>query len=250
MGNLAVEKNINTIRKYIHRFDLLEQRISRLSEVIIEPENQRAGDKEELCLFWEELLFLLDRLQTAVTDNILFASQNWTEEFESVSNLLQIDAKAVDGNLYMHAPFPAHRSRETMKGLSRYVSYKINNIVYDLKFYKKKYLLIINVYQKTGKHSEQPFYDFDNFDYKSLIDEACRGYVGADSPKTTKLIFASVFSDRIPPMTYLIICDQDKPMDFSDKGLTECLERVWVKESEDQNAPNPDILSLLSDTEI
>lgn len=182
--------------------------------------------------FWNTFVGTSNRMHVALDDLCLRQSYHVQKQiYLDLADINNIQVKAHKGMLLICCPHPPHRRADYFKEFRYILASAIDDILGDLELYPQKTLYIINIYPKSSMRSTQ-FLDFDNYDLKSLIDEACQIYPETDSPATTNMYLQTIFNDELPPLTYLVVTPQVTKPD-----ITELLKTVFGTPAPDTDRP-------------
>ena len=163
--------------------------------------------------FWKTFIRVSNRLHVLLDDLCLSRSlADQHQIYATLSELQNVHAIAKDGMLLLCCPHPPGRRNDYFKEYRFILADAISQISPDLILFQKKTLHIVNIYPESALHTAH-FLDFDNYDLKSLIDEACKVYPDTDAPSATDMHLQTVFRDDLAPLTYLIVMEQGSGLD-------------------------------------
>ena len=174
--------------------------------------------------FWNSFLLTSNRLHCLYDELMLRIPAGEQQRiYDLKADQMQVFAKAMDGMLLLCCPHPPKRRNDYYKGNRFVLNHEIAKIQGELTLFPRKTIHIVNVYS-TDYKDRAAILDFDNYDLKSLIDEACRLYPCTDHPLTTTIHLSTVVSDLLPARTYLVVTDSAWSGDLYQlikKGFTE-----------------------------
>jgi hypothetical protein len=197
------------LRKQLDKKGILEAKEIGKAAAVLDSKVQCYDDEKMYEVyekaFWKTILRSSNRLHIIMDD--LALSEPLVEQdkiFSQLAGVEHIQAKAVNGMLLVCCPHPPKRKNDYFKEYRYPLNYAIGKIASQLDLYPEKEIYLLNVYQPNRKYAVR-ILDFDNYDMKNLIDEACRLYPKTDSPLHTSMHLYTTISDELDPLTYLVI---------------------------------------------
>lgn len=216
--DIAAIKYINALKKSADR---LRRQYDESGEGIPD-ENQRRA-------FWEDCIVSNTAIHKQADNLILLLPSVEREKvFSKIAEQEGIEVKVEDGAMYVCVPHPPHKIRYRKYSFTDFswcLRNEIEKHISDIDFAPQKDLFLMNVYPQDTNVAR--FFDFDNYDTKSIIDSVTDIYPGADSPATTRMTLQTVLSDEVAPMTYIAVIPNRGWRDISTSNIRKKLFQMF-----------------------
>lgn len=155
---------------------------------------------------------------------LLLPNDKKSEMVRACAESKKISVKAIDGMLLIRVPHPPRRENRYYCGDRLALMTAIGELCHELELYPQKTIWLVHAYNDQTKNLAR-LPDFDNYDCKSLIDEACRLYPDTDSPVSTNIRIDTLLTGDLLPMTYLLI----SPRGFPEEKVHPLLREAFPK---------------------
>ena len=201
--------NIITRKEIDQRALRWVQHLTKATEFL--RKRQTITDEKAYCLveesFWDSFLLVSNRMHCLYDELMLrVPAKERIAVYDMQADYSHVHAKEKNGMLLLCCPHPPKRRNDYYKGNRYILNHEISKVQTRLTLYSQKAVHIVNVYSQSNREWAAVL-DFDNYDLKSMIDEACRIYPGSDNPLTTSIHLSTIMNDQLMPLTYLAITD-------------------------------------------